>query len=204
MDVNGSVREGLMTLSPSSYTGVDLASGPGVDEVCSAAELAERFGPDSFDIVVSTEMLEHVLDWRRAVRNLKAVLKPGGALLITTRSPGYPYHGYPHDFWRFDEDDFRAIFSDMDIRLIARDPLVPGIFIKAAKPSSYSENDLSGLALFSIISGKRELRVSAARIALFRLGRAIRTAISYLLPQAVKEALKKVLRKSRAPEDRTR
>lgn len=191
LNVNGSAREAVLPLFPRSYTGVDIAAGPGVDEVCDVTGLTKRFGTGSFDLVLSTEMLEHVKDWRAAVTNLKAVLKPGGILLLTTRSAGYPYHGYPYDFWRYEEGDMRAIFSDMSILTIEKDPLLPGIFIKAAKPENYIENDLSSLALYSIISGRRQRETTRPTIALFKLKRALREAVSAILPENFKRLLKK-------------
>src|SRR5512133_1128292 len=59
-NVNGSLRSYVEGLGPSRYFGVDMTPGDGVDEVCSAEKLIERFGVDAFDVVISTEMLEHV------------------------------------------------------------------------------------------------------------------------------------------------
>lgn len=44
---------------------------------------------NSFDIVVSTEVIEHLFYPRELLRFAKAKLKPGGKLVLTT-----PYHGY--------------------------------------------------------------------------------------------------------------
>lgn len=198
VDVNGTPRKMIEGLLPDSYTGVDLSEGPGVDEVCDVNGLIGRFGQNTFEIVVSTEMMEHVRDWRSAIANLKGVLKPGGLLFITTRSLGYPYHGYPHDFWRFEEDDLRSIFSDMTILAIARDPLVPGVFIKAAKPPGYTAKDLSGIALHSIVSGKRRLAISDAEIFFFRARTSARELISSALPEGLKRFLRKILRPRKA------
>src|SRR5947208_10127189 len=95
-DVNGSVRLYVESLEPASYLGVDIEGGSGVDEICRVENLADHYRPESFDVVVSTELLEHVKDWRAAVTNMKAVLKPMGTLLITTRSVGFKLHGYPY------------------------------------------------------------------------------------------------------------
>ena len=45
--------------------------------------------PSGFDVVVSTEVVEHLYLPRQLPRFARAVLRPGGYLLITT-----PYHGY--------------------------------------------------------------------------------------------------------------
>jgi 2-polyprenyl-3-methyl-5-hydroxy-6-metoxy-1,4-benzoquinol methylase len=44
---------------------------------------------NSFDIVLSTEVIEHLLYPRELVRAAKKCLKPNGRLILTT-----PYHGY--------------------------------------------------------------------------------------------------------------
>ena len=95
--VNGSVRPLIERVCrPREYVGVDIEAGKYVDVVLPAGMLVEHFGLESFNAVISTEVLEHVFDWRTVVNNMKAVLKPGGLIYITTCSRGYPYHAYPH------------------------------------------------------------------------------------------------------------
>lgn len=154
LDVNGSLRAHLQAFRPASYLGVDITQGPGVDEVCDAGALLERFGPDRFDIVVTTEMLEHVRDWSRVLTNLKGVLKPGGILVLTTRSPGFPYHGFPHDFWRYEVDEMGRLFADFQIEDLRPDPMQAGVFIRARKPLDYRPADLSDIRLLSMVTGK--------------------------------------------------
>ncbi|HXH23618.1 MAG TPA: class I SAM-dependent methyltransferase [Vicinamibacterales bacterium] len=154
-DDNGSLRAVIEAWGPRRYVGVDIYYGPGVDVVCDAAAVAQRFGPGSFDLVVSTEMLEHVQDWRTVIRSMKAVLRPGGAVLITTRSNGYPYHGAPFDCWRFEVEDMKVIFGDFEIEAVEPDPLMPGVFVKARKPEHYAPADLGGYALYSMAAGAR-------------------------------------------------
>lgn len=157
LNVNGGLRDILSTFGPSEYLGVDIGPGPGVDEVCDVSELVARFGEESFEIVVSTELLEHVEQWRKAVSNLKRVLRQGGTLLITTRSPGFKYHGYPNDFWRYRIEDMERIFEDFEILSLTPDPEAPGVFLKARKPTDFRETNLEEIELYSVITGRREV-----------------------------------------------
>lgn len=50
-------------------------------------DLKAKYG--EFDIVLSTEVVEHLYDPLAYARTIRAVLKPGGVALIST-----PYHGY--------------------------------------------------------------------------------------------------------------
>jgi len=171
LDVNGSVRPVIEQLGPASYLGVDIAPGPGVDELCDVTDLVNRYGEDTFDIVISTELVEHVEDWRAAFQNMKRVLRPGGTIVVTTRSRGFPIHGYPWDYWRYEPEDMERIFADYDELTTARDDEAPGVFIKARKPTHASADaPLGDVALFSVVAGKRTLRVRRSADLVFRLG----------------------------------
>ena len=155
VDVNGNLRPTVTVLGPSEYIGVDIEAGKGVDVICSAENIIDEFGKESFDAVISTEMLEHVRDWKKVISNIKNIVKPDGVILLTTRSLGFKYHGFPYDFWRFEETDMKDIFSDFEIQAVVRDAEMPGIMIKAKKPRLFKEKDLSAYALYSIVTNKR-------------------------------------------------
>lgn len=87
-DVNGTVRH--LFPHATRYIGVDLTDGPSVDIVADAADL--DLG-ETFDIVVSTEVLEHAERWRDIVRRAAAHLNPGGRLSLTAAGPGRGAHG---------------------------------------------------------------------------------------------------------------
>lgn len=60
--------------------------------------------PDrSFDMVLSTQVLEHVSDPASYLLECFRVLRPGGALVLTTHGLMYR-HADPEDFWRWTRD----------------------------------------------------------------------------------------------------
>ena len=153
-NVNGSVRPLIMKLAtPESYLGADIEHGQYVDVICSVENLLSHFGDNKFDVVISTEVLEHIYDWKTAVKNMKGVLKPEGLIFLTTRSRGFPYHGYPHDYWRYEVDDIRKIFGEYEILALEPEQTAKGIRLKAKKPYDSKENDLD-LSLYNIAVGK--------------------------------------------------
>lgn len=178
LDINGTLRPIVEVFKPALYTGVDLFDGPGVDIVCDAKELIDIFDQERFDLLISTEMVEHVLDWKKIISNFKNILKPAGVLIITTRSKGFFYHGYPDDFWRYELDDMKAIFSDFDIVTLEKDPSSPGVFIMARKPIFFIENDLSHLRLYSVVKFIRTSQVTLLNIKVAKLLYSIKHRIS--------------------------
>lgn len=89
LDINGN-NQYLFDVE-SLYLGVDIAQGRNVD-VISAAHLLDL--PDAtFDIIVSTECLEHDRYWTQTLINAVRMLRPGGLLLITCATTGRPEHG---------------------------------------------------------------------------------------------------------------
>lgn len=154
--VNGSIRPLIERfLCPKNYVGTDIEPGKYVDVVLNVENLANHFGPESFDVVITTELLEHVNDWRLAISNMKEVLKPAGIIYLTTRSMGMPFHAYPYDFWRFEVDDMKNIFSDFDIISLRKDNDAPGVFIKCKKPYGWKPANLEGIPLYSMVLGRR-------------------------------------------------
>lgn len=137
-NVNGSVRPYVERYGPTSYLGVDFEKGPGVDLVANVDDLSGMY-PEGFDVVISTEMLEHVEDWRSAIYNLVRLVKPGGVLVMSTRSPGFPYHPFPVDNWRYPVPVMRQIVeaADLDIFSLGPDPEAPGVFAFVGKPADW-------------------------------------------------------------------
>ena len=146
-DVNGSVRGIIEQRGSREYIGIDMQDGQGVDVVMDVRKALGHFGVESCDVVISTEMLEHVKDWKKVVPVIKGLCKRGGTIVVTTRSKGFPYHGYPDDYWRYSLESMKKIFGDFEIQVLITDPQYPGVMMKAKKPKNFVEVDLSGIEI---------------------------------------------------------
>lgn len=87
-DVNGTPRQ-LFTRA-AAYVSVDLREGRGVDVVADAADLNLN---ERFQVVISTELLEHTDRAAEIVVAAFRHLEPGGVFLATMAGPGRPPHG---------------------------------------------------------------------------------------------------------------
>lgn len=126
-NVNGSVRE---LFDQTNYTGIDIVPGPGVDLV--VAHWRHDFWSgtvDTFDLVVSTEMLEHDRRPWRTLISMCDALKDGGLLLVTARGNGFGDHN-PPDRFRFMEQGFHDIIEDagFEVLEVTADPQASGWF----------------------------------------------------------------------------
>jgi SAM-dependent methyltransferase len=148
LDVNGSWRGLLKAFKPLYYLGIDLQAGLGVDKVMDVCDVGKEM-PSQFDLVVSTEMLEHAERWKEAVVAMKQTLKPGGVLMLTTRGPGFGRHDYPGDHWRFTAEIMRLAFADMEIERIDPDPQSSGVFVRVRRPVK-DERPLDGLLQWDV------------------------------------------------------
>jgi SAM-dependent methyltransferase len=88
LDVNGSARQ---LFSGCRYLGVDARPGRGVQLVGRAHELP--LAPASFDVVLSTETLEHDAWWRETLAAMARAVRPGGLVVVTAAAFGRPPHG---------------------------------------------------------------------------------------------------------------
>lgn len=91
-DINGGIRD---LLPNSHWLGVDIEPGPGVDLVWDCTISWSANVRPRMDIVVCTEVLEHVEKWAAILRTASQALRPGGpeSLFVTCASTGRPEHG---------------------------------------------------------------------------------------------------------------
>jgi SAM-dependent methyltransferase len=94
------------------YVGVDTAAGPYVDHVSPAEQLPLE--DETFDLVLCTQVLEHVQDPAAVLSEIYRVLRPGGAVLLSTHGV-FLYHpdppGTDGDYWRWTHSGLRKVVS---------------------------------------------------------------------------------------------
>jgi len=88
LDINGSARS---FFTDCDYTGIDVAPGPGVDAVRGGHDFDAPDG--TFDVILSTETMEHNPFWVDTVRNMFRLCRTGGIVVISCASLGRPEHG---------------------------------------------------------------------------------------------------------------
>jgi SAM-dependent methyltransferase len=116
--MNRDVDDVLRTLPPEDFDAVEV-SGRLRGELpwksytaleYPAFDLCAGTPSQSFDLVICEQVLEHVPDLFTAVKNLFALCRPGGLLLVST-----PFllriHGTPDDFWRFTPNGLKQLLE---------------------------------------------------------------------------------------------
>lgn len=87
-NINGSIRKYFWFCK---WTGIDITAGKNVDIVGNFNEVI--IPHKQFQVVVSTEMLEHDKDWQQSLRRMYALLEYGGLMIITCAGPHRAEHG---------------------------------------------------------------------------------------------------------------
>jgi SAM-dependent methyltransferase len=75
-----------------------------------------------FGFVLCTEVLEHVADPPRVLRELHRVLRPGGGLLLTVPFV-FELHEEPHDHWRYTSHGLRRLLTEAGFTVASIEPL---------------------------------------------------------------------------------
>lgn len=96
-------------------------------DVCAIGE-AIPFPSDSVDLVLCTQVLEHV-EWPPTIiGEIRRILKPGGTAFISVPAV-FPLHGGPYDNWRFMAGGLKVLLRDFtSVRVIAEGGTLSGFF----------------------------------------------------------------------------
>jgi SAM-dependent methyltransferase len=121
--LNQVVRERLISLSPATCDAAEISGDARADldwrsftsldfpafDVC-----APRGDEGTYDVVICEQVIEHVIDPFLAVRNLRALTRPGGYVIVSTpfliRVHELPAYGM-RDYWRFTPNGMRQLLE---------------------------------------------------------------------------------------------
>lgn len=114
LDIAPQVHEGAKEFFKlATIKTLDIA--PGADYQADICDTNAMLIPDnSFNIVICTEVLEHVANPFAAAIEINRILKPGGRAYITTPF-NFRIHGPLPDNWRFTIHGLQQLFSHMGI-----------------------------------------------------------------------------------------
>lgn len=98
------------------YHSLDIEKVPGVDFVADVRDMS-MLTPESYDTVLSTEVLEHVPEPGQMVAAVNRILKPHGKFILTV-----PYlsrlHDEPFDYYRYTKHGLQFLLERYGFRVI--------------------------------------------------------------------------------------
>lgn len=97
-----------------SYIGIDAEPGVAAEVRATSEQLPFRDG--TADVIVSTQVLEHVNDPHATVAEWRRVIAPGGLIMASTHGM-YLYHPIPNDHWRWTHTGLRKLFESAGLRV---------------------------------------------------------------------------------------
>jgi SAM-dependent methyltransferase len=124
------VRAFIASLEPSSSTAVEISgdahSGDGWKSFHSLNypefDICAPSPQDDYDVVICEQVLEHVVDPWGAVRNLAALCRPGGHVIVTTpflvKIHELPLYGM-RDYWRFTPRGLRLLLEGAGLDVVS-------------------------------------------------------------------------------------
>lgn len=107
------------------YMGADLPGNEMADVVLSS-DGRVPLASDSFDVVFSTQVLEHVDDPALYLQECRRVLKPGGRLVLSTHGT-FVFHPCPSDYWRWTEMGLEKTLNNAGFSVASAQGLLGGV-----------------------------------------------------------------------------
>ena len=101
------------------FAQVDTTHGP-LDYVCDLTAIPVENG--RFDAIICNQVLQHLPDPGRALREMLRVLRPGGRMLLSAPL-FYEEHQQPYDFYRYTRFALRHLFEEAGYTIESIEPL---------------------------------------------------------------------------------
>ena len=110
----GNTQDLRSLLGIPEYVGIDMESGPGVDQVLDLtadfAEVDHAFGGRRFRTVFCLSVLEHVSNPFRMCDNITRLLVEHEAVVYVSVPLVWEIHAFPSDYWRFTPEAVKLLF----------------------------------------------------------------------------------------------
>ena len=104
------------------YLGVDVSQNSRRTVSLLAGLSGLPFADGCADVILCTEVLEHVPDARVAISEMARVLRPGGRIICTTPFL-YPLHEEPHDYTRMTTSYLSTLARDYGLAVVRLEKL---------------------------------------------------------------------------------
>jgi SAM-dependent methyltransferase len=115
-DVGAGAEASAAAAWPGRRLALDVVPGPGLDLIADGHALP--LGDTTVAVVLLMEVLEHVPDPPRLVRECARVLAPGGHLCLT--APQYHVtHNHPGDYFRYTRQGLETLCAVAGLRVVA-------------------------------------------------------------------------------------
>lgn len=89
---------------------------------------SQPFDDNSFDAVLCQEVMEHVEYPEDLCRELLRVMRPGGAVIVTTPR-GAHMNGCEEHVWSYENQDMQALFPGCAVRILSSKEVLPDLII---------------------------------------------------------------------------
>lgn len=99
-----------------TYVGCDFKGNEMADAIISSDDRLP-FAESQVDVVLSSQVLEHVEDPSTYLKEAFRVLKPGGLVFLSTHGT-WPYHPDPLDLWRWTGDGLRRLVTSVNFDVV--------------------------------------------------------------------------------------
>jgi len=109
----GNQGKDIPALSGHNLVTLDITDDSSPDVVADITQYNSHIQDESFDALMCTEVLEHVVDPFATIRELRRIVKKGGYILFTTPLNAR-IHGPIPDCWRFTEFGLKVLFRDFE------------------------------------------------------------------------------------------
>ena len=101
-----------------TYTGLDFEDGENVDIIVSDIYNWFEIEDNTYDVIISGQLFEHLEFFWLTISEIERVLKPGGYVCIIAPSSGPKHGGNNPNCYRFHEGGLKAMAKYVDLEIL--------------------------------------------------------------------------------------